>query len=126
MSVQVKQQLQVDDLFRAAELIAAIIDQLPEGTLNRIQRGEADKHELGRLVISVGLRVAPESGRTFLAGLCNMSPEEFSQKSMDAVLDVVEQLKARDDVSGFFERARSLAGDLASPQTGKEKPAKAS
>lgn len=111
MQAKIHDQLTVDDLFRAADVIAAVLDHLDSDTLRRMQSGKADRHEIGRVVVTIGLRVAPQSGRAFLAGLCDMGPQQFGQLPADAVLDVAEQLKERTDVRDFFERARSLAGE---------------
>lgn len=123
--VTIHESLTVDDLFRASNLIAAVLDELDGDTLASMRSGRADKNELGRTLITVALRVAPESGKTFLAGLVDKTPDEFGALPMDATLDIVEQLVEREDIRGFFERARGLAGRF---ETGKAevKPVKSS
>lgn len=112
MAVQIHEELTVDDLFRAADLIGAVLGEIDGKTLGKIQNGEMERHELGRMVVQVGLRVAPESGKRFLAGLVDTDPKDFGSLPMDATLDIVEQLAGREDLSRFFERARSLAGSI--------------
>lgn len=112
--VSIHETLTVDDLFRAADLIAAVLDKVDADTITKLQAPDADRMEIGRTLVTVALRVAPEAGRRFLAGLVDKSPDEFGLLSMDAVLDIAEQLREREDVRDFFARARALAGSFAS------------
>lgn len=114
--VTIHESLTVDDLFRASDLIAAVLDEVDAATMAELRSGKADKEELGRTLVTIALRVAPESGKRFMAGLVDRTPEEFGALPMDATLDVVEQLVEREDIRGFFDRARSLAGRFETPK----------
>lgn len=114
--VTIHESLTVDDLFRASDLIAAVLDEMDAETMAAMRSGKADKEELGRTLVTIALRVAPESGRRFMAGLVDKAPDEFGALPMDAALDVVEQLIEREDIRGFFARARSLAGRFETPK----------
>jgi hypothetical protein len=121
--VKIHDTLTVDDLFRAADLIAAVLDKVDAETITKLQSPEADRMEIGRTLVTVALRVAPEAGRRFLAGLVDRNPEDFGLLSMDAVLDIAEQLKDREDVRDFFGRARALAGSFGSAEAAPAEPA---
>lgn len=110
--VQVHDTLTVGDLMRAAEMIAAVLDQLDSQTISDMQSGRGDPLDIGRKMITVGLQVAPEAGARFLAGLVDVTESEFQAMPADAVLDIAEQLSGRDDLMGFIERARELAGSF--------------
>lgn len=113
MTVQVHTPLTVDDLFRAADLVAAVLDHVDSDTMSRMRDGDIDRGELGRQLSVIALRVAPDAGRKFLSGLCDMTPDDFGRQPMETVLDVIEQLTSREDVAGFFKRARDLVPQIA-------------
>lgn len=112
MAGLVHEQLTVDDLFRAADLVAAVLDELDPETIKQLRGGEADPVEIGREFITIAIRVAPESGKRFLAGLMDKAPQEFGALPMDRTLDLVEELSQREDLVNFFKRARDLAGNI--------------
>lgn len=124
MAVEIHSPLTVDDLFRAADLVAAVLDHVDGDTIDRMRKGEIEYAELGRQLSVIALRVAPEAGKRFLAGLCDYDEAEFGVLPMESILDVVEQLVAREDVAGFFKRARALVPQSGS-DSGSENPAKA-
>ena len=113
-TVTVHDPLTVDDLMRAVDLIGAADDELGVDMLEDLQaKAKAgDRWTIGREVTRIVLKVAPRTGRDFLAGLVDVSGEEFGRLPMRATLDVIEQLKAREDIAGFFEQARSLFADM--------------
>lgn len=106
--VEVHDTLTVGDMMRAAELMAAALDQLDSQTISDMQAGTGDSMDIGRKVITVGLQVAPDAGTRFLAGLVDVSPSEFETMPADAVLDIVEQLGGRSDLADFIGRAQGL------------------
>lgn len=113
-TITVHDPLTVDDLMRAVDLIAAAVDELGVDMLEDLQTKAkvGDRWTIGREVTRIVLKVAPRSGRDFLAGLVDLSGDELGRLPMRASLDVIEQLKARGDIAGFFAQARALWGDI--------------
>lgn len=109
-AIQIHDPLTVDDLMRAVDMLAAAVDELGVDVLEDMQRKamEGDRWTIGREVTRVALKIAPQHGRGFMAGLVDMSADEFGRQPVTAPLEIIEQLLSRDDISDFFGRARSL------------------
>jgi len=110
--------LTTGDLLNAAGLFAEVLEQTNTDVVRQMQAAASDSSQgidvfaLGHEIVTVGLRMAPNSGARFLAGLIDVSPNEFDKLPATTVLDILEELAARDDVVGFIQRAQGLAASF--------------
>lgn len=116
--VQIKPQLVVGDFLRFCDVLVAVLESTDTDTLKEMQQGEdADYWRIGKELIEKALRVAPDAGEKFLAGLIGAEPAEFREYPATAVIEIVQQFVDHPDASDFFSKARSLFNRAASGES---------
>lgn len=63
-------------------------------------------------VLKSAFRYVPEDLQEWLADLCEMSKEEFMEKDMDFTIEVIKELRQKEDVQNFFKKVSSMFKNL--------------
>lgn len=99
--------LNTSDLMKAVA-IAGKIGMKAKDAMKLKEGEQMDNAAIGITYFSVAAEHAEKDVKAFLAGIAEMSIEEFDKMPFDYSLEVIEHLTDTEDLAGFLQRVGSL------------------
>lgn len=103
--------LQVKDVFAVAKIFSKV-SRNAIGDIAKAIDGHVDEGELGLLMITRVFTDAEPDLKAWLASLCEVSVEEFSNMPAVELLNIIKQLMEKEDVKDFFAQVSALLSGL--------------
>jgi hypothetical protein len=97
--------LVAEDLYKVGAMLRKVAPQVADLTK---QSKDGDKSELGMKVFGLLLDKCYDDAWAWLAGLDNMSVDEFNAQPISRPSELIDELLASEDFSGFLSRLRGL------------------
>lgn len=84
-----------------------IIQKGGKEAFTRLKEAE-DESQSVIVILDVGMEYAEKELQAFLAGISQMTEEEFKAGDFDLTLTILEKWQEQEDLAGFFKRAANF------------------
>jgi len=106
--------LEVQDFFTVARMLGKVTKGARMQLASALTGKKVNHTEVGMVVFQSIFTEAEKDLKAWLASLIGKEVEEFDKMPATAVLEVIDQLAAKEDIRDFFVKASELASRLSS------------